>query len=121
MGFLVSPPPPPPSVWPRYSPSPLLPSTPTQAQQYTAELHRHHQVEAIFGIWDNDHSGYIECEELKLVLGRWKGTSVEQAQEEGTRKVWRGGVKGRCVDVMEGRCRGVWENGGKVPCSGQCH
>ena len=51
-----------------------------------AELHRHQQVDAIFTIWDNDHSSYIECEELKLVLGRWKGTSIEQAQEEGTRE-----------------------------------
>ena len=51
-----------------------------QARQHTAAVHRHNQLEAIFAVWDNDHSGYIEFEELQLVLKRWKGMSVEQAQ-----------------------------------------
>ena len=62
---------------------PPPPHTHTQTQQHTASLHRHHQVEAIFSIWDNDHSGYIEYEELMLVLDRWKEGPAKQAQEEG--------------------------------------
>lgn len=53
------------------------------AQQQKLILTRRHRVNSLFEVWDNDGSGYLELEELQLVLGRWKGFNSEQAQEHG--------------------------------------
>ena len=49
------------------------------------------QINALFEVWDNDRSGYLELDELQLVLGHWKDFSSEQAQEHGEKTPVRSG------------------------------
>ena len=44
---------------------------------------RRHRANSLFDVWDNDRSGYLEMEELQLVLSKWKGFSSEMAQQQG--------------------------------------
>ena len=30
-------------------------------------------VNSLFDVWDSDHSGYLDLEELQPVLGKWRG------------------------------------------------
>ena len=53
------------------------------AQQQKLILTKRYQINALFEVWDNDRSGYLELDELQLVLGHWKDFSSEQAQEHG--------------------------------------
>ncbi len=53
------------------------------AEQQRLILTRRQRVSSLFEVWDNDGSGYLELEELQLVLGRWKDFNSEQAQEHG--------------------------------------
>ena len=45
---------------------------------------RRSRVNSLFEVWDNDHSGYLELEEMQLVLSNWRGFNTQQAQEHGT-------------------------------------
>ena len=54
------------------------------AQQQALQLSRHSRVRTLFEVWDNDHSGYLELEELQLVLSKWQGFNSQQALEQGT-------------------------------------
>ena len=53
------------------------------AQQQMEALTRRQRVNSMFEMWDSDHSGYLELEELQLVLSKWKGFGTEQTQEQG--------------------------------------
>ena len=53
------------------------------AQQQALVMSRRQHVVTLFELWDNDRSGYLELEELQLVLSRWKGFSSEQARDYG--------------------------------------
>ena len=53
------------------------------AQQQALVLSRRQHVATLFELWDNDRSGYLELEELQLVLSKWKGFSSEQARDYG--------------------------------------
>lgn len=57
------------------------------AQQQMLALTRRQRVNSLFEMWDNDRSGYLELDELQLVLSKWKGFSTEQAQEHGERYI----------------------------------
>lgn len=54
------------------------------AQQQALHQSRHSRVSTLFEVWDNDHSGYLELEELQLVLSKWQGFNSQQALEHGT-------------------------------------
>ena len=53
-----------------------------QTQQQAAKRRK---VYGLFDTWDNDSSGFLELEELKLVLCKWKDFSIEKATEQGSR------------------------------------
>ena len=53
------------------------------AQQQALRQSRHSRVSTLFELWDNDHSGYLELEELQLVLSKWQGFNAQQALEHG--------------------------------------
>ena len=43
-------------------------------------------LNSLFDVWDSDHSGYVELEELQPVLAKWKGfgdKKDKKAQEQG--------------------------------------
>ena len=44
---------------------------------------RRNRVGRLFEVWDNDRSGYLELEELQLVLSKWRGFNTQQAIEHG--------------------------------------
>ncbi len=57
------------------------------AQEQKFVLARRKRAHSLFEVWDHDRSGYLELEELQLVLSRWKGFSTEEAQEHGEEEV----------------------------------
>lgn len=53
------------------------------AKQQALQHSRYSRVGTLFEVWDNDRSGYLELEELQLVLTKWHGFSSQQAMEHG--------------------------------------
>lgn len=51
-----------------------------QAQLQVVLQAKRRRVNLLFDTWDNDSSGFLELEELQVVLNKW---STEQAQEQG--------------------------------------
>lgn len=54
------------------------------AKQQALQQSRRSRVSRLFEVWDNDRSGYLELEELQLVLSKWQGFNTQQAIEHGT-------------------------------------
>ena len=54
-----------------------------QTQKQAARLAKRRKVNALFDTWDNDSSGFLELEEIQLVLCKWKDFSSEKAAEHG--------------------------------------
>lgn len=54
------------------------------SQQQAAKWRK---VYGLFDTWDNDSSGFLELEELQLVLCKWKDFSAEKAAEQGSNAV----------------------------------
>ena len=54
------------------------------ARQQALQQSRRSRVGQLFEVWDNDRSGYLELEELQLVLSKWRGFNTQQAIEHGT-------------------------------------
>ena len=44
---------------------------------------RHCSVSALFSLWDSEHSGWVELDELALVLSKWSGSISELVKERG--------------------------------------
>ena len=57
------------------------------ARQQALQQSRRSRVSRLFEVWDNDRSGYLELEELQLVLSKWRGFNTQQAIEHGTYNV----------------------------------
>jgi hypothetical protein len=45
---------------------------------------RQNLINALFSKWDRDCSGFLEMDELQVVLRRWKGLNSREAKEHGT-------------------------------------
>ena len=55
-----------------------------QAELAATVAMRRRRVNSLFELWDNDRSGYLEVDELSLVIPKWKGFSSQHAEEQGT-------------------------------------
>lgn len=58
-----------------------------QAQHQALQLAKRRRVNLLFDTWDKDGSGFLELEELQLVLCKWKDFSDEKAKEQGYRRL----------------------------------
>ena len=46
-------------------------------------MSKRRRTNLLFDTWDNDSSGFLELEELQLVLCQWREFSTEKAKEHG--------------------------------------
>lgn len=42
---------------------------------------RRHQVDALYELWDVNTSGYLELDEIQVVLGKWRTDGIENFKE----------------------------------------
>lgn len=42
---------------------------------------RRHQVDALYELWDVNTSGYLELDEIQVVLDKWRTDGIENFKE----------------------------------------